>query len=218
VSALSQSRRLLNPIERTSEILFGLIMVLTFTTSISVANGGEEDTRTILTGAIGCNLAWGFVDAVMYLMSNFMSRARGLATVRAVRATRDPDAAHRLILEALPSILAQTVTPAEVESLRERVGAMPDPADTVAFTGADFARALGVFLLVFVSTLPVVLPFVVIDDTRTALRASNAIAILLLFGAGWSLGSYSGRPGWRAGLGMVLIGLVLVAITVAMGG
>ena len=75
--ALSFSGRVLDPIERACEILFGVIMVLTFTGSISVAEGGATETRTVLAAAIGCNLAWGIVDAAMYLMANFAeSRAR----------------------------------------------------------------------------------------------------------------------------------------------
>src|SRR5262245_50943903 len=81
----SRFQRVLDPLERTSEILFGVIMVLTFTTSISVAEGGQGETRTILAGAIACNLAWGVVDAAMYLLATFMTRARNLATLRAVR-------------------------------------------------------------------------------------------------------------------------------------
>ena len=70
------SHRVLDPLDRTSEILFGIIMVLTFTGSIRVADAGREDLRAVLAGAIGCNLAWGLVDAAMYLMATFMARAR----------------------------------------------------------------------------------------------------------------------------------------------
>ena len=79
------SHRVLDPLDRTSEILFGIIMVLTFTGSIRVADAGQEDVRTVLAGAIGCNLAWGVVDAAMYLMATFMARARLLVTLRAIR-------------------------------------------------------------------------------------------------------------------------------------
>jgi hypothetical protein len=51
------SKRVLEPIERVSEVLFGLIMVLTFTGSISVAEAGREDIRTMLEGELGCNIA-----------------------------------------------------------------------------------------------------------------------------------------------------------------
>ena len=60
--------RILDPLERTSEILFGVIMVLTFTSSISVAESGHAETREVLVAALGCNVAWGIVDAAFYLM------------------------------------------------------------------------------------------------------------------------------------------------------
>ena len=50
----------LNPLERFSEIVFGLIMVLSFTGALSVAEVGE-DIRIMLLGAIGCK--WGIIDA-----------------------------------------------------------------------------------------------------------------------------------------------------------
>ena len=41
-------------------------MVMTFTGSISVAESGHGQIRDTLLGAIGCNLAWGIIDAGMY--------------------------------------------------------------------------------------------------------------------------------------------------------
>jgi hypothetical protein len=61
--AMRASKRILDPVDRVSEILFGLIMLLTFTGSLSVAEAGREDIRTMLIGALGCNLAWGIIDA-----------------------------------------------------------------------------------------------------------------------------------------------------------
>ena len=66
---MTSSKRLLEPVDRISEVLFGLIMALTFTCALSVANAGEEEVREMLVGALGCNLAWGVVDAVMYLLA-----------------------------------------------------------------------------------------------------------------------------------------------------
>ena len=44
-------------------------MVLTFTGALSVAEAGRADVREMLIGALGCNLAWGIIDAVFYLMA-----------------------------------------------------------------------------------------------------------------------------------------------------
>ena len=52
------NRRVLDPAERISEVLFGLIMVLTFTGSLSIAEAGREDIRAMLIGALVCNIAW----------------------------------------------------------------------------------------------------------------------------------------------------------------
>jgi hypothetical protein len=114
--ANQRSYRVLNPMDRISETLFGLIMVLTIT-SLSVATENHPDIRTMLIGAIGCNLAWGIIDAGMYLMARLNERGSGLITLRAVRNAPDAGAARRLIAGALPPLLASVLAPEELESM-----------------------------------------------------------------------------------------------------
>ena len=67
----------LDPQDSLGEILFGLIMVLTFTLGAGLAAGhSEEEARTLIYGAIGCNIAWGLIDAVFYLMGELFARGR----------------------------------------------------------------------------------------------------------------------------------------------
>ena len=94
INPLKSSKRVLNPIDRVSEVLFGLIMVLTFTGSLSVAEAGREDIRTMLIGALGCNLAWGIIDGILYLMDALAEQSQDLFNLRAVRDTRDPEKAR----------------------------------------------------------------------------------------------------------------------------
>ena len=53
------SKRVLDPMERISETLFGLIMALNFTRTLDVATADSIKVQTMLIGALGCNLAWG---------------------------------------------------------------------------------------------------------------------------------------------------------------
>jgi hypothetical protein len=207
----------LDPLERTTEILFGVIMVLTFTSSISVAQSGQAETREVLVAALGCNLAWGIVDGAFYLMASFVHRARGLSLLRAIRERPDQTETRDLIVTALPSPVSAVLTPSEVDGLRERLRQWSPPSSR-ALHRRDFVGALGVFLLVFLSTLPIVLPFLVVQQAGVAMRMSNAIAVAMLFGCGWTLGAHTGRSGWHSGLLMVGVGLVLVAVTIALGG
>src|SRR5262249_39610621 len=99
------TKRVLEPIERISEVLFGLIMVLTFTCSFSVAEAGRAEVRVMLLAALGCNLAWGIIDAITYLMGCLADQARSLSTFRAVRGATDADKAQRIIANALPAVV-----------------------------------------------------------------------------------------------------------------
>jgi hypothetical protein len=210
-------KRALDPIDRLSEVLFGLIMVLTFTGSLSVYAAGREDVRTMLVGALGCNLAWGLIDAVFYLMGCLAEKSRWLSTFRAVREATDPERAQRLIGDALP-LVGSVLEPAELEAMRLRLKQLPEPPRRARLGKDDWRGALGVFLLVFLSTFPVVIPFIVMSDAVRALRVSNAIAVVLLFLAGYTFGRLTGRrPVWVGGA-MVVLGSILVGITIALGG
>ena len=66
--------RVLEPVERISEILFGLIMALTITGAVGVATADHFQIRTMLFAALGCNLAWGIIDGGMYLMARIGER------------------------------------------------------------------------------------------------------------------------------------------------
>jgi VIT1/CCC1 family predicted Fe2+/Mn2+ transporter len=218
VKSISNTTRVLEPSERISEVLFGLIMVLTFTGSLSVAEAGGEDVRTMLVGALGCNLAWGIIDAVFYLMGSLAEKGRDLAIFRAVRMVADPREARRLIAEALPSVIASVVRPPELDAMRQRLQQLPEPPGPARLNSSDWRGAMGVFLLVFLSTFPVAVPFIVMQDSMAAMRVSNAVAVTMLFVAGAAYARVVGRSPWMLGAVMVALGAVLVALTIALGG
>jgi len=215
---LRRSRRLLDPVDRVSEILFGLIMALTFTCTLSVAEAGEAEVHEMLVGALGCNLAWGIVDATIFLLVNLVERARGATLIGAVRASADAGQGRRLVSDAMPEALASGMDSTALETLRLRVAAMSVSSLRRGPSGADWLAALGVFLLVVAATFPVAVPFMVTEDAALAMRTSNGIAIALLFACGAMLGRYAGISAVRIGLLMAVLGTALVAITIALGG
>lgn len=218
MSRIADRIHVLSPLERFSEIVFGLIMVLSFTGALSVAEVGRDDVRIMLVSAIGCNLAWGIIDAAFYLIACLTEHSHNAMLLRTVQQADAPARAHKVIADALPSKVVEALQPADFDRIREHLKQLPPLVERLNLTGRDWRGALGVFLLVFLSTLPVVIPFIFIHDTRLALRLSNAIAIAILFGAGRMLASYAGLHPVRTGLAMVAIGVVLVALTIALGG
>jgi len=210
--------RLFDPVDRNSEILFGLFMVLTFTGTLSVATAGIHDVKLMLIAAIGCNTAWGFVDGVMYVLRNLIVRAREATFASAIRAARRPEDAHHLVADQIGPMSAG-LDVAGLEQVRRWIVAQPAPvAGRAVLTTRDLRSAAGVFLLVFASTFPVVLPFIFIADLRTAMRVSAAIAIAMLYLCGYQWGRYAGLSPWRAGVVLVLLGAFVEAVVIALGG
>ena len=72
--------------------------------------------------------------------------------------------------------------------------------------------------LVVATTFPLALPFLLMDQVGPAMRMSNAIALAMLFLTGVVHARGIGRPPLRMGLGMVALGVVLVVLTIALGG
>lgn len=213
----AKSSRILDPLERSSEIVFGLIMALTFTCSVSVASS-TLDVRTMLFSALGCNIAWGLIDGAMYILSQLVTRQRQRNFAITI-ADASPPEARRMILGRLPDGLEPHMSADELDRLAKRIRALPPPSQTLLPHRDDLRGAAGIFLLVFLSTLPVALPFLIFGNVSTALRSSNAIAVALLYVVGARLGRYMGWPSPSAvGFGVALFRAILVAIAIALGG
>lgn len=214
----TKDSRLLSPVDRISEILFGLIMALTFTCTTSVINTDRIEIRDMLISAIGCNIAWGLVDAVMFLLMTMSEKGRGLTILNYVRHSKDIKKAQQFISDALPPAIASLMQPHDLETLRKKLMQTPESKTLHKLKFRDFKTAAGIFVLVFLSTLPVAIPFILIGDIQLALRISNLTAICMMFICGAALGKYSGRNRLFMGLMMSLIGIALVLATISLGG
>ena len=211
-------KRFLDPMERISEILFGLVMVLTITCSFSVGGGGQAEVHQMLIGALGCNVAWGLIDAMLYWLACFHAHGQKIMALRAARDAKSPEKAYRVIAEALPPVIASVMTHVEFEAIRQKLQQSPEPPSQPKLTRDEWLGGVGVFLLVVVATFPVVLPFVFVHDPTRAIRISNGIAILLLFLTGYVYGYHTGHRPLRSGLIMTIIGGAMVGVTIALGG
>ena len=206
----------LDPIDRASEAIFGVLMAVSITGSLSAATAGREEIRTMLITALGCNLAWGLTDGVMYLIGATTEKHRRATLLRRIRETADTDAAHRLIAEELPDRLAGGAAPDTLEAIRKALVSTPDAG--VALSARDLYAALGVFAIVVLATFPVVVPFVFMRNVAAAMRVSNGLAVATLYAYGHLLGRYTGGSPWRYGLVVAAIGVALVAVIMALGG
>jgi len=208
--------QVLDPIDRISEVLFGLIMALTFTNTLDAASADGTAVHSMLVAALGCNLAWGLVDGVMYMSMGLVGRAHGLNLLHRLRAA-DRATGRSIVRDSVPPAIAVSLDDDEVDHLISMLADVELPPQP-RLRNDDVLGAAAVALLVFLSTFPVALPFALISDARVALRTSNTIALLMLFVAGVALGRYGGVRPVRIGLLMAVLGTVLVVLIVLLGG
>ena len=208
--------RHLDPAEILGEFLFGAIMVLTFTLGAAVAGGYE---RGLLLAAVLCNVAWGVIDGVLVVLSNRYARRRRGSLVRAIRNAPDEQAALDAIREEVAEADVRA-KPEDLEQLYRSLHVFLARADAVPMrlTGGDWITGFAVFLLVVGSAVPAALPFFVIPDPHQALRASNALMIVVLAAVGWQYGRHIGVRPWLSALVLTAIGVGLVALAIPLGG
>jgi VIT1/CCC1 family predicted Fe2+/Mn2+ transporter len=212
------SDRILEPMDRISEVLFGLIMALTFTLTLGVVTADRIQVRTMLLAALGLQPGLGNHRRRRVSDGSVQSKgAQHAMQLRAVRQAADAANARRIIADAFPPLLASTLRPEQLEVIRQRLLQLPEPGPP-RITKRDGLGAMGICLLSFLSTFPIVIPFVLTGDARLALRVSNAVAIVMLFVCGYAFGHYAGFRPWAAGLLMVAVGAALVGVAIALGG
>lgn len=216
------AQRYLDPASRLGEVLFGLIMVLGATLTAGLtAEDGEKGARQLLKAAIGCNVAWGIIDGVMYVMNCVTVRSGRARLFQAVQKAPGSQAALDAIRDELGPGLEPLAGPRDREALYQAVQEHLRHAKParVSMTREDFYGALACCWLVMVSCLPAALPFLVFKHQPVfALRVSNALLIAMLFLVGYKWAHFTNANRWAAGLTMVAIGLMLVGLAAMLGG
>lgn len=224
-------QRYLDPGDWLAEFICGLIMVLTFTlgAGLTVADGPDATTN-LLIAAIGCNVAWGIIDGVLYILTAMSERSSRIRFITAVRQQADNDAAALAVIRAevderLRPLGTQQTRDALCRDilvqLRSESGATEALAATKAraITAEDIGGAVAIFWIELLACVPAVLPFVILPyDHHFALRVSNGLLIVMLFVVGQQWARVVQLNRLLVGLLMAGIGLALVGVAMLLGG
>ncbi|OWV75810.1 VIT family protein [Rhizobium sp. R634] len=213
---------IIDPGDALGEVLFGLIMALTLTVGSRLVFEEEGlDVRELVVATIGCNVAWGIIDAVLFILGTTFYKSRRLRLFRQIKAARSESAALTVLAREFPIEKAPfAAEAADTDALYRSLLTLAGRADPVKVSLAkgDLLTGIAVFLLVSATSIPAVVPFLLIDNADLALRTSNLFLIMLLFVTGYAWASFSGGRPFYAGMTMTCLGLLLVAIAIALGG
>lgn len=223
--------RYVDPLDLWTQMLYGLLIVLTFTmafraidrTVVSNLVAAEQANRLFIA-AIGCSIAWGVIDGVVYVLSCIAERAGQRKLIRDVQASPDERTATAVIAGELDSVLEPIAGDASREALyrgmqRELRTAAPTAPTIAVVNKEDFYGAAITVAVALTATLPVVVALLLFPDPFVSLRVSNLIAVGMLMGVGYGWARQSGtRPPLVVGLLLAAIGVLAVLIAIPLGG
>jgi VIT1/CCC1 family predicted Fe2+/Mn2+ transporter len=213
-------RRYLDPAGRLGEILFGLIMALGVTGAVRLGVQ-EADNRELFIGIFGCNLAWAIVDGVMYVLTALFERGRRTRLIREVLHAQSEEVALAHIGKELDGpLFLELTTPEERERLHRWILTILRRENRTALRleRDDVLGGVAAGLVIVLATFPIVVPYLVMSNPRHAVTCSHVIALTLLFLLGARWGQLVGGSPIRIASGLTLLGMVLVLVTIALGG
>jgi hypothetical protein len=214
--------RFLDPGDALGEVMFGIIMTLTFTVGARFFLVAEEfDRNELIIGAIGCNIAWGIIDAVLFVVGTLFFRSQRARFYQALRAAPDEQAALAAVADQFGLEDEPLAIPAEDRAKLYQailaVGRRANPAP-IRITRDDLMSAFLVFVLVALTVIPCVIPFLIFEDESRAITISNTVQVALLFICGYRWGSYTAVTPWKVGFAVAILGLGMCMLTVVLGG
>ena len=216
----SFAARYLNPGERLNELLFALIMALSITLGVGLASSLDSSTHQIVWAILGCNLAWGLIDACNHVLTKLFSRSAKARLVQALR-TSHSEAEQ---IEAVGSVLNENLSAVATEDERQVLyleisrrlqgGDLP-PTRVLA---EDIYSGLAIVWLMVLASVPAILPFLIIGDRFWAARVSNGLVLLSMFAAGYGFALSANTNPWRLAFLSAVFGLTMVVIVILLGG
>ena len=213
--------RYLDLTDRLSEVVFGLIMVLSFTLGAGlVVKEGKEATARMLLGILGCNVAWGLIDGGMYVLTCVFDRSRKARLLQSLQTTANKADALAMVGRALDDRLEPLTSPSERNHLYQQIlerlkNVSPERA---RLNKEDFYGVIVSFWLVLLTAVPAVLPFLMFRDRFVALRVSNLLLLTTLFLVGYRCARATHNNPWIFGSILLLVGVAMVGVALALGG
>jgi len=221
--------RLLDPIDLLSEMIFSILIVLTFTLAFWIFKLGNDPGQVIsaeyiddlLIGALGATVASGLIDGIMYALMSMFERGEKHRLLLRIQTATTQEEGIEAIAEELDHVL-EPITGLEkrralyADVLEHLHDSHPRP---VRLTREDLVGAFGSVLVAIIAVLPSLAPLLLLrSNYALAIRVSNVVSFVVLFIAGYQWGRHTGANPWKTGLLLFAVGAIMVLIAIPLGG
>lgn len=218
---------LLDPIDTLSEVIFSVLILLTFTLAFRIFIIGDgqpvtnEYVKDLVWAALGAAIAWGIIDGIMYALFQVLGRSERHRLLWHIQAAHTADEAVSAIADEFDYMMEPITGEEQRRTLYEDIldHLRTSQPRAVGLKREDLTGGLASVLIAILAVMPSFLPlFIFPSNYPLAIRLSNIVSFIVLFAAGYEWGRYTGMSRWRTGLLVMGVGALLVAVAIPLGG
>ena len=200
------------------EMLCVVIMVLVMIGYLkwSLVQEGFNFQKVMLLVPLGCNAAWGIIDGIMYVLVNLRERGKKSKLLSLIKSAKDQDEALAIIKGeydlAFIDLLNKDTQVNIYEELLKRL-TTESIEKPKGISKKDLRVILETFLIVSLTGVPLVIPFILSSDVWLAIRVSHIIGLVMLFCIGYWWAKLASRHKIRSALALTALGVLIVGMT-----
>ena len=217
---------LLDPIDTLSEVIFSVLILLTFTLAFRIfmldgQHVTQDYVNDLVWAALGATIAWGVIDGIMYALFEVLGRSERRRLLWHIQAAHTPDEAVAAIGDEFDYMLEPITGEEQRQTLYQDIldHLQDSEPRAVGLKREDLTGGLASVLVAVLAVTPSFVPFFIFyNDYALAIRLSNVVSFVVLFAAGYEWGRYTGVKPWKTGLLVMAVGALLVGIAIPLGG
>jgi VIT1/CCC1 family predicted Fe2+/Mn2+ transporter len=217
---------LLDPIDTLSEVIFSVLILLTFTLAFRIfmldgQHVTQDYVNDLVWAALGATIAWGVIDGIMYALFEVLGRSERRRLLWHIQAAHTPDEAVAAIADEFDYMLEPITGEEQRRTLYQDIldHLQDSEPRAVGLKREDLTGGLASVLVAVLAVTPSFVPFFIFyNDYALAIRLSNVVSFVVLFAAGYEWGRYTGVKPWKTGLLVMGVGALLVGIAIPLGG
>lgn len=219
----------ISPTQAAVEFFYGLLMAMTLSNTLRLALFGSSASTVVFivsVAIIGCNTAWGIADGAVSMLTSHFQNMYHYRKAMQIKEGRDNEAARVLASE----VLFETFTDMQDDLLDEETRKRMVDVAIMAIKRKEIVKpGLGrsqwmVAVWCVILNVTAALPFIAIYqlalfvDLNLVTFLANVTGAALLFFLGRFLDRRLGDGNGQTGVVMVGLGMLMLAIIVALGG
>lgn len=200
------------------EVLYGFIMALIYVTAARISILRYTDTLNLVILIIGMNFTWGLIDAVVFYMVDIFNQRKFVRIMSACDLPHDRKV--EMMLDEFSGTPLDILDPEDERRICEDILSKTVESESERLSDRRAMRdsAIACFLITILTTVPIVVPLLLIGDIGTALTVASCLSSICLFFIGFRMERYLGVNRWIAGLFLTAVGWMITIAATFTGG